>query len=261
MEMGFVTKENLELARSRHKEGTTAYSHHNYWKAVKCYSEALALIGCFTNSQHIAQGHLDRRESNTFPDTDQDVVLDTDDFCRLVLGDRAKTCMRLDHYEHALADAVAALNPYGGLFGAELERNWQVIVRAGRAQYHLGNFRLAHGHLTHACSISEGSEGQIATLVEATEKRIREEDHGEFDFYAMSRVVTKYNTRLNLASFLRNTRVGPSGNRGRGLFATKDLAPGDVILVERAFHVAFTQDEGGDDNEAKLLNGIIEKLR
>jgi len=78
-----------------------------------------------------------------------------------------------------------------------------------------------------------------------TTKRIAEQEKGEFDLTAVSMSANKNHVRLDHASFVENTKVASAGNRGRGLFATKDLKRGDLIMVEKAFCVAHKNDAGG----------------
>lgn len=82
----------------------------------------------------------------------------------------------------------------------------------------------------------------------------------------MDKYADKDHTALDYVSFVENTEIGPTGKRGRGLFSTKYLGPGDVVLIEKTFYVAhedFRQMPGviDYDIEVKVVNGIVEKLR
>jgi hypothetical protein len=51
--------------------------------------------------------------------------------------------------------------------------------------------------------------------------------------------------RADAASFISNTKVRDSPGRGRGLFATRDISAGEIVMYERTFYVVW-----GPDSEA-----------
>jgi hypothetical protein len=74
--------------------------------------------------------------------------------------------------------------------------------------------------------------------------RSREQSSDIYDIAAIRQGVSRANPRVGAADFLSNTIVKPSGpDRGRGLFATKDLRPGDLILAETAFASGWYDEE------------------
>ena len=117
-----------------------------------------------------------------------------------------------------------------------------------------------------------------ATLSRARH-RVHEETTGDFDFARLQ----KHAMQLSPPHFNAGTYVGPievrlAGDKGRGLFLTKDVKAGDLLLCEKAFshaHVPENTAEGGskttismnpDKNrmsvggEANLLHEIVRKL-
>lgn len=260
------TSAHTSLTAAQLKEkGNTAFRRHDWKEAADCYSEALALANLVTNIQHTVQDDMKPQGIEASPTTLKEVVPGRDDdLCRTLHRNRAQARLNLGQYEFAADDALAALIPGEDLSEEASSLNSKALFRAGLASYELGYFRLAHGYFKQARHLSVDDK---STLLERTERRLREQDHGMFDFNAMGKSVTPGHTRLDHASFLGNTRIAPAGDRGRGLFATKDLAPGDVILVEKAFYVASKNDAGGNagaipyNTGAKRLNGIMEKLR
>lgn len=260
------TNKLLQLSAARlKKKGNMAFSRGDWQEAVDYYSGALAVNDRLTSSKHTVQDDIDPQGSETSPTTQQDFVSDcTDHLSYTIHRNRAQARLKLGLYELAAADALSALIPGNDLSEEASASNSKALFRAGLANYELGNFTLAHSYLKQARHLIAGDK---STLLERTERRLQEQNLGNFDFTAMGKSATAGHTRLDHASFLRNTQIGPAGDRGRGLFATKDMAPGDVILVEKAFYAAFQCDVGGNagtipyDNQAKQLNGVMEKLR
>lgn len=101
-----------------------------------------------------------------------------------------------------------------------------------------------------------------------------EQEHGKYDFLAVSNTVSTKHNRLNHASFLANVELRDRPGKGRGVFATKDLKAGDLVICEKAFLVTFFSDDvaevytlldlntntGVMGTQATLLFGLTQKL-
>ena len=185
---------------------------------------------------------------------------------------RAAAHLRLGHYELTITDALAALIPPDKTSKATKDANVKALYRAGKASYEIGDFAQAKQHFAQALEVDKNHKEAQAEL-KRTEKRLAEHNNGLYNFSAMAKSATKHHSRLDHASFLGNTEIAPAGRRGRGLFTTKPLNPGDVIFIEKAFHVAHT--EGSRDmsvvlnlntnrisfgSQAMVLYGIVDKM-
>jgi hypothetical protein len=107
-----------------------------------------------------------------------------------------------------------------------------------------------------------------------TQARLKEASTGEYDFAAISNSVSHVHKRLNHASFTANVVIRTSGKKGRGLFATKGIKAGELILVEKAFLIAFESYVGPEKHvvlnldtntrrigaHAVLFNRLVQKL-
>lgn len=82
----------------------------------------------------------------------------------------------------------------------------------------------------------------------------REETHGDYNFLAISKTASSKHNRLDHASFLAKVEVRPSKKHGRGLFAAADLMAGDVVMVDKAFLVAFSSDKEAETYTVLNLN-------
>lgn len=166
---------------------------------------------------------------------------DEEDLRHTLHRNRSQARIHLGHYELAVQDAMAAIIHGDHLSDKEKLQNAKSLHRAGRAAYELRDFLAANQHFTQALGNSPEDKDVLGQL-HRTNRRLTEQNNGEYDFAAMSRSATKDNTILDHASFLSNTKVASAGDHGRGLFATKDLAPEDIVLVEKAFHATFEKD-------------------
>jgi tetratricopeptide (TPR) repeat protein len=206
-------------ALRRKQEGNAAFVKEKWQVAVDCYSEG-----------------LDTLEAENTVD---------EDLRRTLHRNRAGAHLRLGHYDLTIADALAAVIPAGDASqGAAKEADIKALYRAGRAAYEMGDFGQAKHHFEQALELDTNHKETRAELIR-TEKRLAEQDNGCYNFLAMAKSATKTHPRLDHASFINNTEISLVANRGRGLLATKPLKPGHVVMVEKAFHVAHTED-GGD---------------
>ncbi|OAA68565.1 Tetratricopeptide-like helical [Niveomyces insectorum RCEF 264] len=197
-----------------------------------------------------------------------------DNTWRALHRNRAAARLRLGRYEQAITDALAGM-VQADTASPEVAKdaNTKALYRAGKASYELGAFPEAKQYFEKALELDARLKDVTADLGRV-KKRLAEQEDGRYNFSAMAASASKRHTRLDHASFLKNTRVAESPGRGRGLFATKALEPGDVVFVEKALYVAHPTDMG---DVALLLNlnrnrmsmgthalrlyGVIDKLR
>ncbi|KAI7270796.1 hypothetical protein KC345_g7343 [Hortaea werneckii] len=117
--------------------------------------------------------------------------------------------------------------------------------RAGRAACELGPWFDARNYFERARALSEKAGREDAERqLERTAARIAEVDDAAYDFEAMSRSVSKLCNRLDHASHIKHVEKGDAGDRGRGLFAKKAFKSGDLIICEKAFCTAHSDEEG-----------------
>lgn len=76
-----------------------------------------------------------------------------------------------------------------------------------------------------------------------TRERLLEQQQGAYNFAEMIDEVTKNGFFADRASYLSGTEMRQTQDRGRGLFATKDIRMGDLILCEKAFMAAHPDDQ------------------
>ncbi|KAL1851368.1 hypothetical protein Daus18300_012549 [Diaporthe australafricana] len=215
------------------ENGNAAFKQRDWKAAVDCYSAALAL-------KH-----------------------DNQDLRRALHRNRSQARINLGHYEPALQDAIAAIASGDALSEETKSQNLKSLYRAGRAAYELGEFIMAKTFFGRALKYSPKDQSALAEL-RRTHERLEEQRTGKFDFTAMLESVSKGRKFLDHASFLSNAKVAPAGHRGRGLFATTNVAPGDVIMVEKAFCAVFKQEDEKEIHKyhrAECVYGVMDKMR
>ncbi|CAK7199277.1 hypothetical protein SEUCBS139899_001952 [Sporothrix eucalyptigena] len=166
---------------------------------------------------------------------------------KTLLRNRAAARLRLGRYEFAVQDALAGMvdDP---VTKADVVANGKALYRAGQAAYDLGDFEQAKPHFEAGLKLheehGEAAPPEIVDGHQRTEKRLAEQATGEYDWSSITASVTRKNFRLDQASFLKKTRVGPSDvGTGQGLFVTEPVKAGDVVFVEKAFHVVHADED------------------
>lgn len=167
----------------------------------------------------------------------EDVAIHTDLF-----RNRAIVNTYLKRFDSALADAEAAVIASDDSEDEQTRTlNSKAYFRAGRAAYELRRFQQAEDCFSKAQSLAPTDKDAQRELDRIGE-RIREQLTGNFDFAKMSGSVSKKHNRLDHADFLSNIEIRDAGSHGNGLFASRNIGAGELILCEKACCVAFDSD-------------------
>ena len=144
---------------------------------------------------------------------------------------RSLAHLKLKSFDKALEDARGP--------SVEAGKSEKGLYRTARSMYELGRFKESQIVLTALLAQFSGSEAAIREL-RRVKKRIQEQDHGRFDFLAMQKAATEESPPcLDVATYVGPVEICETENRGRGLFTTKDVAAGDLLLCEKAFSYSF----------------------
>jgi hypothetical protein len=157
---------------------------------------------------------------------------------------RNRSLMRitLGRYEGAVEDAIASLTHIPDDKHKKLDS--KAYFRAASASYGLKLYEKAALFLCDQLALAPGDRDGL-TLLSKIQDRLGEQAQGSYDIVNIEKSVSS-KLRVDAADFFVNTTVKPSGpNRGRGLFATRDLKPGDLIMTETAFCAVWSHE---DDN-------------
>ncbi|KAK5682701.1 hypothetical protein LTS10_005831 [Elasticomyces elasticus] len=227
--------------------GNAAYAKKDFVGAVECYSQGLRAC---SEADGALRYDLHRNRANA----------------NLLLG----------RFEGALADAEAAVIPVPvgeGLDKATAKINAKAYYRAGRAAYALRMFAKADGYFQDVERCTPGDADATRERKRAA-ARVQEETKGYYDFAAMSKSSSITHNRLDHADFVAAVEVKNAGDRGRGLFATRNIKVGDLVLCEKALGVVFKSaketeiytmvnlntNRGSMGPHATLLFDLVQKL-
>ncbi|KAK4149167.1 SET domain-containing protein [Chaetomidium leptoderma] len=225
-----TAEEASKIALARKQKGNAALQKSNLPLAQAYYTSALAL------TTHLPS-----------PSLAQDLH-----------RNRAHVNLLLSEFDAAKSDALAALiNPASkgnnnnthddddedATRTAELDA--KAYFRAASAAYQLGHFREAQALFEKQLHLPPHDKGAIANLAR-TQARLREQGKGVYDFARIRASVLaaaggNVGRRVDAASFAGATEVRESGEegKGKGLFAAKGIAAGEVVLCEKAFCVVW----------------------
>ncbi|KAM0466045.1 hypothetical protein ACHAPV_000998 [Trichoderma viride] len=226
------------------EEGNSRFQRGDFQVAAEIYSDALDACGLGGDDNDLRR-----------------------DLCR----NRAAANLRLGRYELAIKDAMASMASAEDITEAAKSLNIKALYRAGKAAYEMQDFAQAKRHFGQVLELDTGNKEARVDL-SRTEKRLSEQENGDYDFSMMVKSATAQHYLLDHASFLRRVKVASAESRGRGLFATEALKAGDLVFVEKAFYIAHR--DGGDisvlinvstdrvslGTQSLRLQGIIDKM-
>ena len=154
----------------------------------------------------------------------------------LLLLNRCQARLSSQHYDAALEDATAVL---------EMDMKCEkALFRAARASYNLGSFAKCRSYLAELTSLYPANKAAVKDI-EQCELRIQEQA-GRFDFVSMleEAVIKQPSPRLDRAPYIGPIQVRQCAieSHGRGLFTTRTVKPGELLLCEKAFATAFAPD-------------------
>ena len=205
-----------KLAIRCKKEGNTALKKQNLAEAYRSYTEGLKVAH-------------------------KPVVSDINpglarDICR----NRALVNLLLNQLEEAKSDAKASL--IGSQGEADKELDAKAYSRAGTAAYNLGEYQEAKDLFEKQMKLTPGDKVATINLRRIT-TRLQEQETGEYNIKKIRAGLAPSRPGADAATFNGSTEVKDSPGRGRGLFATRDIPKGAIIMAEKAFCVAWAHED------------------
>ena len=162
-------------------------------------------------------------------DTEKDLYRNRS-FVRLTLG----------RYEGAVSDAIAALTLVPDDDHKKLDA--KANFRAARASYSLKDFGEAVLFLHSQLELCPNDK-DAASLLKRTEDRVHEQRYGGYNIAKIQKSLSR-EPRVDVAGYIHNTAIKQSGpKRGRGLFATCDIQPGELIMAETSFCCVWRRED------------------
>lgn len=163
---------------------------------------------------------------------------------------RALANLKIRSYDGALGDVESIINKDHPLEKA--------LYRASKALYHLRRFQDCLQTLE--MLLREYPENEAATQQKTrVQQRLFEEKTGEYNFESMNTATKAEPLSLDNATYVGSVKVKESGGRGRGLFTTKPVKAGELLLCEKAFSYCYEDrsNRAKDPSQTPLLANIL----
>ena len=184
----------------------------------------------------------DSRSSNRYDRALQS--LPTAEETTIIKLNRSLANLRLGKYDQAIEDA--------GELTTTFQRSEKGFYRAARALYELRRFQESQDALLSLLAAYPNCN-EAKEELSRTNLRLAEQNSGHYDFSLMYNKSKSSPPHLDCATYLGPTEIGPSRGRGRGMFVTRDVKVGELLLCEKAFAYCFANTEGDSPSSIKLL--------
>lgn len=167
---------------------------------------------------------------------------------QLAYLNRSLSNLRLGRPEKALEDAhkstTDTANP-----------GEKALYREAKALYSLGKFDLCMEKLM-ALVRSNPKNSDAWAEIRRVKDRLREENEGSYQFKKMYEQAKATPPLIDCATYAKPVAVRDSPGRGKGLFTTKQVKAGDLLLCEKAFAYSYAGDDSpiGRSNQTILMN-------
>ncbi|RBR20868.1 uncharacterized protein FIESC28_05020 [Fusarium coffeatum] len=153
---------------------------------------------------------------------------------RMTYLNRSLANLKLDRPAKALADATA-------LDSETSEPHEKTLYRQAQAHYALGNFEECDAKLqTLLKSFPENKAAKAQ--IRRSGVRQHEQRTGDYNYKSMYEQAKATPPLIDCATYSKPVEVRESPGRGRGLFTTKAVAAGDLVLCEKAFSYSFVDE-------------------
>ncbi|KAF4999582.1 hypothetical protein FGRMN_2330 [Fusarium graminum] len=165
---------------------------------------------------------------------------------QLALLNRSMTNLKLDRPAKALLDITQAYDP---------ERPTEkALFRHATALYQLAKFEEYETAIQTLLKVFPDSKvGKLG--LKLANARQREQKSGKYDFKKMyEQAKAKTPPSIDCATFSSPVEIRDSPGRGRGLFTTKAVSAGDLLLCEKAFSYSFIDDTRLTDEATWMVN-------
>ncbi|KAJ4353827.1 uncharacterized protein N0V89_005557 [Didymosphaeria variabile] len=171
----------------------------------------------------------------------QDIVSTTNpDLARDIARNRALVNLRLSHFDEAILDAKASLTGRGDPKSRDLDS--KAYYRAGSAAYGLGQYDDAKKFFEDQMKLAPNDK-DASTYLKRIEMRLREQQTGAYNWNKIKAGLSKARPHVDAASFVSNVKVEDSEGRGRGMYVTRNIPAGEMVMADKAFSVVWGHDK------------------
>ena len=122
------------------------------------------------------------------------------------------------------------------------------MFRASEALYHLGRFAECCQVLGQLCTTYPANSEAILSLAR-TRRRLAEQCDGNIDIASLQTLAEKLDPPcIDHATYLGPIEIRDTDNYGRGVFVTRAIEAGELLICEKAFSYAYVSDRHGRGN-------------
>ena len=171
----------------------------------------------------------------------------TKDEVEVIKRNRALAYLKTQQFDAALSDTGF---PDFGPNPSE-----KALFRAAEALYFLKHFRKCCEILQLLCT-SFPNNKQASVVLDRARKRCSETNTGDYNFKQLQAEAKNLRPpQLDHATYTGSVEIRTTKDKGRGLFVTKAVRAGDLILCEKAFsHVYAPESDDGNSKITLLMN-------
>ena len=185
----------------------------------------------------------------------------------IIKRNRALAYLKTHNYDAALKDT--------GYPALDVKSSEKALFRAAEALYHLRQFeecldiskKLITGH---------PNLPEAQALLNRTQNRVQEGKNGGYDFARLQRLAQQPRPpHLDQATYIGPIEVKQTVGKGRGVFLTKAVKAGDLLLCEKAFSHAHIDNKSSSmtmlmypetnrgvmGGQANLIKQIAQKIQ
>ncbi|KAI1334993.1 TPR domain protein [Xylariaceae sp. FL0016] len=205
----------LNLEANSHeirKEGNVAVQARNWAQAERLYSQAISTA---ISADEGKLAHLNRSLAN----------------------------LRLGRSEKALNDAMKSS------IGDDAPSE-KALYREAKALYSLGKFKSCMDKLL-ALVRCNPTNSEAWNEIKRVKQRLYEEETGSYKFSDMYKQAKETPPLIDCATYVGPVAVRHSPDRGKGLFTTRPVKAGDLLLCEKAFAYSYA-DNDSDFGRSKI---------
>ena len=146
---------------------------------------------------------------------------------------RSQARLMVGQYDAALQDCLVVLSTHPQMLKG--------LFRAGRALYQLQRFSESLFYLEMLIAENSNIKGAQEEL-RKVRQRLHESTTGSYNFKAMHEAVSFKSPLLDHATYVGPVEVRQTKFQGRGVFATRAIKAGELVLCEKAFSAVIVSE-------------------
>lgn len=140
----------------------------------------------------------------------------------------------------------------------DAEPNEKALFRKASALYELRKFD-ACLEVLQSLEATFPLSGAAKPMLDRVKQRLREEEIGEYDFLHMYKQARATPPFIDCASYSVPVEIRSSPGRGRGLFTTRKVSAGELLVCEKAIGYAYV-DKGSSAKVTVLMNMATQRM-